>query len=463
MEQKSGKRTWIRVAVFAFLPLVLLGVVGWQLGTNDAKAGDNGPIERMPNDNMGPLSQDEEDRENFRSRDDLLVEIGVRVPGFGGMYIDPENPEMLNVFMLDVNDEEQLQVVEGEIRERFPDVIPEGGVYPVQGEYGITQLKVWYDDIRIAIGSSGLVDRGLVGTDLEEDKNRLEIAVEHPDLIGFVEELAEEAGIPPGVVRVTVRGPFRSFNRVGLGAQTIRDKIRPVIGGVQTEGDTQGLCTQGFNVIRSGSVGVAVNSHCTDTFASKGSTVFYQPEKNADNRIGQEAVDGSLFDCPKYPWIGKKCRLADVAFIKFDQGIKYDMGHIARTTGNGSITINASNPRWRVVSESSSGVVGQIIVMVGSTTGTYTPIIYDLCMDVLNVDENVVMQCQDIGTAPHTGPGDSGAPIFKITNSPKNGDVNLYGIMWGGNSDHIVYSPMDQIQNWRELGSIRTCALEIGC
>ena len=463
MNPQFRKRTSIRIAAFAFLPLVLLGVLGWQLGTRDVTAGDNAPLERFPSHSGVSLGRDEEEHQDFRSRDDLLVEIGARVPGFGGMYIDPDSPETLNVFMLDTNDGEQLQAVEEEIQEKFPDAVPEGGIYPVQGEYGITQLKLWYDDIRKAIGTSGLVDGGLVGTDLEEDKNRLEIAVEHAELIGIIEELAAEEGIPPGVVRVTVRGPFRSFNGIALDAQTIRDKIRPVIGGVQTEGDTHGLCTQGFNVIRSGIEGVAVNSHCTDSFAHKESTVFYQPEKSADNRIGQEAVDGTIFDCPKYPWIGKKCRLADVAFIRFDQGVASDMGHIARTTGNGSITISTSNPRWRIVSESSNGVVGQIIVMVGRTTGTYTPIIYDICMDVLNVDANVVMQCQDIGTAPHTGSGDSGSPIFKITNSPKSGDVNLYGIMWGGNSDSIVYSPMDQIQNWRELGSIRTCALEIGC
>ncbi len=462
MSRQIKKRTHLRMAVLALLPLVLLGVVGWQLGSENAKAGDSGSVQRTPSDDLRQFGQNEEDPQDFRSRDDLLVEIGERVPGFGGMYIDPDRPEMLNVFMLDIHDEDQLQAVEEEIREKFPDAIP-GGIYPVEGEYGITQLKVWYDDIRMAIGSSELVDGGLVGTDLEEDKNRLEIAVEHSDLIAMVEELALEAGIPPGVVRVTVREPFRSFDGIDLGAQTIRDKIRPVIGGVQTEGDTKGLCTQGFNVIRSGIGGVAVNSHCTDSFASKESTVFYQPEKNAENRIGQETVDGVIFDCPDYPWKGKKCRLADVAFIKFDQGIKSDMGHIARTTGNGSITISASNPRWRIVSESSSGVVGQIIVMVGSTTGTYTPILYDLCMDVVNVDQNVVMQCQDIGTAPHTGKGDSGSPIFKITNSPKSGDVSLYGIMWGGNTDQIVYSPMDQVQHWRELGSIRTCALEIGC
>jgi hypothetical protein len=197
------------------------------------------------------------------------------------------------------------------------------------------------------------------------------------------------------------------------------------------------------------------------------STIFYQPRKSNNNRIGKETVDGSLFDC-SWPWVGYKCRLADVAFIKFDKfdsGIREDMGHIARTTGSGSITINTSNPRWRVVSESSSGAVGQIIVFVGRTTGTYTPIITDICIDgiVEEEGEEIIMKCQDYGSAPHIPDGDSGAPVFKITNSPQNGDVRLYGILWGSDADEIAYSPMDQIQDSKELGSIRTCAIEIGC
>ena len=210
--------------------------------------------------------------------------------------------------------------------------------------------------------------------------------------------------------------------------------------------------------------GIAVNSHCIDSFASMDSTIFYQPSKSNNNRIGKETVDGSLFDCSS-PWVGYECRLADVAFIKFDSGITEDMGHIARTTGNGSITINTSNPRWRIVSESSSGEVGQIIVFVGRTTGTYTPIIKELCFDAMVEEEgeDIVMECQDIGGASWIPAGDSGAPVFKITNSPENGDVSLYGILWGSNRSEIIYSPMDQIQDTKELGSIRTCALEIGC
>ena len=76
------------------------------------------------------------------------------------------------------------------------------------------------------------------------------------------------------------------------------------------------------------------------------------------------------------------------------------------------------------------------------------------------------MLCQGIASlAGGSELGDSGAPVFRITNSPLYGDVSLYGILWGGDSenDEIVYSTMSRIQNSSELGSIKTCALEIGC
>jgi hypothetical protein len=202
----------------------VLAILGWQLSIHsvDAEGDDSG-------------EQTEEETQAFRNRDDRLVDIGSLVPGFGGMYIDPANPGVLNVFMLNVDDEEQLAKVERAIDAEFPDAIPLGGIVVVQGQYSIGQLKVWYDDVRAALARSRLAGNGLVGTDLEEDKNRLEVAVDSEELIPQIEELAAEAGVPSGVVRVTVRSRFR-FLSAEPDAQTVRSRIRPVIGGVQTQG-----------------------------------------------------------------------------------------------------------------------------------------------------------------------------------------------------------------------------------
>jgi hypothetical protein len=176
------------VAGCAFLLLGVLGTLGWY--SVSAKGGDT-------------------EEKTFRNRNDRLVGIGALVPGFGGMYIDPARPDVLNVFMLDVYDEDQLAEVERAIGAEFPDTIPSEGIAAVQGDYSIGELKAWYDDVRAAIAESGLVGDGLVGTDLEEDKNRLEVAVDREELIPQVEELVADAEIPSGVVRITVRSRMR--------------------------------------------------------------------------------------------------------------------------------------------------------------------------------------------------------------------------------------------------------------
>ena len=260
----------------ACLLVVALGVIGWEVSAE------------------GDGEEEEEEAQEFRNHDDRLVDIATIVPGFGGMYINTDNPNVLNVFLLDPDDEEQLAEVERAISEEFPNAIPLGGIVAAQGDYDIAQLKVWYDDVIAALVQSEL--RGnLVATDLGEHNNQLEIRVDDEDVIPQVEDLVEGVGVPLGVVNVTIGKRFRFRSGPELSNHTVRDRFRPNIGGIQTRGHNQGICTQAFNAIRSGVHGVIVNSHCTASFASMDSTVFYQPSQNSNNRIGNETVDGSTF------------------------------------------------------------------------------------------------------------------------------------------------------------------------
>ena len=103
--------------------------------------------------------------------------------------------------------------------------------------------------------------------------------------------------------------------------------------------------------------------------------------------------------------------------------------------------------------------------MFTSTSGTYTPaVINNTCLNVYRADRDVMMICQTKATAQGTGGnGDSGAPVFKITDSPDDGDVNLYGIVWGGSSTDILYSSVQQIQHSSELGTLRSCDSSLTC
>jgi secreted trypsin-like serine protease len=75
---------------------------------------------------------------------------------------------------------------------------------------------------------------------------------------------------------------------------------------------------------------------------------------------------------------------------------------------------------------------------------------------------NITYLCQALVEASAVN-GDSGAPVFRITNSPQTNDVALMGILWGGNTAGtiFVYSKMSQIQG--ELGTLNTCATGFSC
>ncbi|MEN2975271.1 MAG: hypothetical protein ABDH32_06835, partial [Candidatus Caldarchaeales archaeon] len=78
------------------------------------------------------------------------------------------------------------------------------------------------------------------------------------------------------------------------------------------------------------------------------------------------------------------------------------------------------------------------------------------CVTTLVSGTNYALICQDFVRA-NAGPGDSGSPVFKIVDS-STGNVQLYGILWGGGEingvTHFVFSNIANIE--RELGDLTT-------
>lgn len=91
-------------------------------------------------------------------------------------------------------------------------------------------------------------------------------------------------------------------------------------------------------------------------------------------------------------------------------------------------------------------------------------------MDVPYFVPNVTLLCQRVGEgmAGLAGNGNSGAPVFQITNNPEPADVTLHGILWGNirnttnNYFFSVIRPMG-IQNPRDLGQLKTCGAVFDC
>ena len=208
-----------------------------------------------------------------KTANDRLADIGESMAGFGGMYIDSANPNVLNVFLLDTNDATQKEDAEDAIGNKFPGIIPSGGIVVVEGQYSMSQLTSWYVKVIEALTSANLDKSKLVGFDLEEDKNRVEIAVKDEDTVAVVEAaLAGLDDVPRDAFRVTIRNGFRFRT-------TVRARIRPVVEGIHLQGEDQGHCTIGFVAIRSGNYGVTTNSHCNEEYSSVESTVFYQEKR----------------------------------------------------------------------------------------------------------------------------------------------------------------------------------------
>lgn len=311
---------------------------------------------------------------------------------------------------------------------------------------------------------------GVVFTDVDESSGRLIVGVVNLGLSGQVGRRLQQAGIALGGVDFVQSDPY-SF------ATTLRDRVRPVQGGLQVNFDNDGdftngswLCTYGFNAVRSGTNGFVTNSHCTATRGVVEGTKHHQAlfAANDANLVGTEIADPAFFNsstnpsCPK----NKVCRYSDSAYDALAVGVLADLGKIARTTGpnNGSLDIAGSfQIAGEKVGNAYAGVrrgavifaPGDLLGKVGRTTGWTQGNVTNSCANVGVSGTNVVMLCQDLVSA-GVGGGDSGSPVFSPPDA--NNNVTLYGILWGGNSlgTSFVYSPMSNVQRSDELGELTT-------
>ncbi|HEY9246532.1 MAG TPA: hypothetical protein VIO11_06780, partial [Candidatus Methanoperedens sp.] len=177
----------------------------------------------------------------------------------------------------------------------------------------------------------------------------------------------------------------------------------------------------------------------------------------ADNYyIGTEIAD-PLYTREKCPrgLKGKMCRYSDSAYAALNPNVLASVGLIESpdSVNTNSLVIAGS---FSITGEGPS-VAGQTVNKVGRTTGWSQGTVTGTCQNVRVSGTNIVQLCQDAVSA-KVGSGDSGSPVFSITNAQN--DVELRGILWGGNSagTSFIYSPIANIQRSDELGPITNCA-----
>ena len=399
--------------------------------------------------------------------DEQLLEVATQDPAFGGMYFTDEG--RLTMFVQEgalnsILGFERIAGMTSSLESTFQDnplmdaaATQRVNVLPAQ--YSFLDLYAWSE----AMKSSMLAIPGVVSTDIAEDRNRLRIGIEEPQVAERVREHVNTLGIPSDAVVIEMTAPIRRLS-------TLRDKFRPVMGGIQVNFSYY-ACTLGFVAVRKGVTGMVTNSHCTNVQGGGSGTSFHQPVIwGSKNRIALETVDPKYFRggaCPS----GMRCRYSDSAFARIAHpsgpSVTTARGTIARPARVNSVTL--STGQFRITGETRVPMLNETVNKVGRTTGWSQGKVIATCVDTGVTGTDIVQLCQDWVDA-NVDAGDSGSPVFRITNRPARHDVSLYGILWGGGrlsgyGTVFVFSSLSgkNLQRSDELGGLTTCASGFHC
>jgi hypothetical protein len=405
-----------------------------------------------------------------RGIDAEFVRLAREVPGFGGMHYD--HGGRLSVYL-----KSQPGPAAGDLVARLRAA---GGravqdrlgrsrnVVIQEAKYDYVELQGWKSRLGTLFGL-----RGVVFTDIDEGQNRLRIGI----MPGASQRNVEQALARTGIPREAVI--FSRMSRIQK-AKTVRERFRPVPGGVQLAfplpslgPGVVGICTVGFNAQIPGRSAnfFLTQSHCSEIQGGNQETRYFQPLPGSANRLAVEFRDPQFGNpgglCEDFP--GFRCRLSDALLARYRDDVEPQFGKIARTTFAGqrigSLVINQSNPRWTIIGEFEFPFLGETAHKVGRSSGwTRGPVIIS-CGDFPVDGTDIVLICQDIALA-GMRPGDSGSPVFQrgADFGFGAGEIFLVGLAWGfgfldGVGPVFAFSSIQNIEF--ELGPLTTSAGEL--
>ena len=321
--------------------------------------------------------------------------------------------------------------------------VPKKEIKIASVKYEFKQLSEWYNQVEDIAWEI----EGVLSTDIDEVSNKVFIGVENQSAQQALESALATLNLPNDVLAIEI-------DEVVSPDVSLRDKHRPLLGGIEIQTRNGGFCTMGFNAIRNGVNGFVTNSHCTrDQYRNTSDSI----------RQGGRVVGVEHAEAPITMINGRPYRWADVAFIRYSNqnpGMM-SLGSIANA-GYKNPNIMYSNST-KIDFKSYSPKVGQRIYKVGRTTGRTTGKIVRTCTNSRSSTSGIINRCQSRartydGQAISQG-GDSGSPVYAYHYVSGVGyKIELLGINWGssgsGWSSELIFSPMANIQ-WALSANLR--------
>jgi hypothetical protein len=400
-----------------------------------------------------------------RTVDHALIELATEIPTLGGVYFDNGVPTVL------LTDRSKAGQARGVLSIRKPFRSWDLSRLQVgQAEFRLLDLARWRDVLRPILARTPEV----VSLDLDEKGNRVVVGLSSGDTRSQVIDAAIALGIPERAVRTRVIQGFTPLQ----GTLTLRDRVRPVVGGLEIEWrgptviggpDRAGACTMGYvtrakfpdhSAVLPGRFMITA-SHCSGRpFELEASDYFQESLGEPLERIGAEYSDPQPYvewqslSCP-YANEGARCRLSEATLVKLVDSTQAFAGldRIARTrfacTGcQGSITIDTvPNDYFSVLPQHLWGdwywpFVGERSDLMGAVVGWSSGEITATCFDrkyprtgqVYEPPYDVWLLCQ-FETSAVVEPGDSGSPVFRpagFRNTDGREHFYFHGIAWGG-------------------------------
>jgi hypothetical protein len=397
---------------------------------------------------------------------DPFAEIARRVPAFGGLYLDEANDTIYAYLVPGYSGD--IQALDRALTDVLgPARPPQQHIRSLQGTYTYAQLQQWFEAVTPHLAATS----GVVFLYIDDPHNLIRIGVGDPSLTSRIEADLSLLDIPASAIVIERASPdvFAPFDPDAASGDnslppgTLRDRYRPLVGGIEIEIDQQGarttsLCTLGFIATRDKVSGFVTAGHCMKDASKPKAAVYFQPSSGRDNRVGVGEISPPTFGQKNPSCLeGEKCRYSDSTFVKLDDRVESSQGLIARPAVNSS-EWNGTDT-FKIVGKARP-VFEQKVTMVGAKSGRLEGIVKVAKIRRMGTGNGVTYLDQTVVSWTSKAPpvaGDSGSPAFVVG---RNNEVDLLGLVWGP----ATVSPIDNIEITEELGpTLLVCATGSKC